>query len=452
MPSCAGPRQQPGAVATATPVAAPLEEVVVASSRFRLADDSPLERTFLTQAELEALPRLADDSLKAVHRLPAAASNGFSGLAYIRGGEQSETLVVLDGLAMYEPFHLRLVSSPTSVLDPRILDSLEVFAGGFTAEFGDRISSVIDARSTQPDADRYYEAGLSLFHTNALASMRFAGDRGQWLLSARRSNLDFVSEMAKSEIGKPSYFDGFGRLDFAFSDATSASLHMLFATDKSSLRNDEDTERADADYSNSYVWGTLDHRWSPALSSSLLLSYSDVTANRIGDRRRPGPARRASSTTTANTMSTGRGWTPATRRSAGCIELGVEFRSLSATYRYSSRITLRAGIPVPGRSRWHRRARAGTVAVRRPHGCSTQRAGCASPIASRRRWASAGTSRPTAPTRTSSSHRASTSRTRRPPTTRLRASWGRVPAGAEHQRAAGRGRCRRSSSRRSVRT
>ena len=58
--------------------------------------------------------------------------------------------MVFDGLPMYEPFHLRALSSPTSVLDPTDLDSLEVYAGGFTAEFGDRISAVIDARSIGP--------------------------------------------------------------------------------------------------------------------------------------------------------------------------------------------------------------------------------------------------------------------------------------------------------------
>ena len=48
-------------------------------------------------------------------------------------------------------------SSPASILDPRTLDSMEVHAAALPAEFGDRISAVIDARSTRPEADRYYE-------------------------------------------------------------------------------------------------------------------------------------------------------------------------------------------------------------------------------------------------------------------------------------------------------
>jgi outer membrane receptor protein involved in Fe transport len=334
--------------ATAQPTGSgTIEEVVVASSRYRLADDTLLERTFLTQAEVEALPRLADDSLKAVHRLPGAATNGLSGLAYMRGGEQSETLVVFDGLPMYEPFHLRLLSSPTSVLDPRTLDSLEVYTGGFTAEFGDRISAVIDARSSHPEAGRYYEAGLSVFHTNALASARFAGDRGQWLAAARRSNLDVVADMAKSEVGKPSYADGFGRLDWRFTDDTRGSLHLLLATDKSSLQNSEETEFADADYRNSYLWGTLEHQWSPALRSSLLLSYSDVTARRTGTVDEPG--RRAGFVDDDRAYHVFGAKVDGSYTSSRWLHrAGVEFRSLAARYRYASRITFEPDYPFPG--------------------------------------------------------------------------------------------------------
>ena len=90
--------------------------------------------------------RFAEDVLKAVHRLPGAASNGLAGLAHMRGGDTNETLVILDGLPLYEPFHLRMLQSPSSVLDERIVDGLDVFAGGFTAEYGDRMSAIIDAR------------------------------------------------------------------------------------------------------------------------------------------------------------------------------------------------------------------------------------------------------------------------------------------------------------------
>ena len=340
----APPEPETTASAAAMPPV-PLEEVVVASSRYRLADDSDLERTFLTQAELEALPRLADDSLKAVHRLPGAATNGLSGLAYMRGGEQSETLVVFDGLPMYEPFHLRVLSSPASVLDPRTLDSLEVHAGGFTAEFGDRISAVVDARSVRPAAERYFEAGLSVFYANALASARFADGRGQWLASARRSNLDLISDVAESKVGKPAYADGFARVDYRVSDATSVTLNTLLSTDRSSLNDSEEIEFVNADYRNGYLWGTIDHDWSPALTTSLLVSYSDVTAHRKGTAEEPGRTGSVDDDRDYHVFGLkldGSWTTPRWLHRAG-----LEFRSLSARYRYTSDLAFDPGYPFP---------------------------------------------------------------------------------------------------------
>ena len=211
--------------------------IVVTASRYSLASDVPEVHTFLSQEELEALPRLAEDALKVVHRLPGAASNGLAGLAHMRGGDTNETLVMLDGLPLYEPFHLRLLQSPASVLDERIIDGIDVYAGGFTANYGDRMSAIINARSLRPDADAYYELGLSLMHANALASHRFAGGRGQWLASFRRSNLDEIADVFDSTLGEPKYMDGFARVDYEWSPSTRGSLHTLLASDHAEITN-----------------------------------------------------------------------------------------------------------------------------------------------------------------------------------------------------------------------
>jgi hypothetical protein len=287
------PERNPSAAAaeSATTRGAPtvaLAEIVVTASRYSLASDVPDIHVFLSQPELEALPRLAEDALKAVHRLPGAASNGLGGLAHMRGGDQHETLVLLDGLPLYEPFHLRLLQGPSSVLDERIIAGLDVYAGGFTAEFGDRMSAIIDARSLRPDADAYYELGLSLMHANVLASQRFADGRGQWLASFRRSNLDEVADVLHSDVGEATYHDGFARIDYAWSRATHGSLHVLLANDNAHVNNSAGTEYADVKYLNTYVWGTLSHDWSDRLASTALVSVTRVAAQREASVIEPG--------------------------------------------------------------------------------------------------------------------------------------------------------------------
>jgi hypothetical protein len=336
----------PGTGASGGATAAPLEEIVIAASRYSLSADTPDVHTLFTQEQIESLPRLADDSLKAVHRLPGAASNGLSGLANLRGGEGNETLIVFDGLPLYEPFHLRLLLSPASVLDPRVVSRLDVHAGGFTAHYGDRMSAVIDATSVRPAAEAYYELGASLFHLSALASHRFGDGKGQWLAAVRRSNLDEVADIVDSEIGEPSYSDAFGRIDYAFSDSTRASLHVLLADDRAEVQNTDETEFADATYRNSYVWATLEHEFSPDVGATAIVSYTDVASERDGDVFEPG-RRNGTVDDERHYDVFGLKLDGTWRRQRWVHQFGIEYRSLSANYDYASEVRFEAGYPWP---------------------------------------------------------------------------------------------------------
>jgi hypothetical protein len=335
------------ATAPAPAAPEPIANIVVTASRYTLAADIPEVHAFLSQQQLEALPRLAEDALKAVHRLPGAASNGLAGLAHMRGGDANETLVLLDGLPLYEPFHLRVLQSPTSVLDERIIDGLDVFAGGFTAEYGDRMSAIIDARSLRPDADAYYELGLSLMHASALASHRFADGRGQWLASIRRSNLDEVADILRSDIGEPTYLDGFARVDYEWSPATRGSLHMLLANDKAEITNPEGTEHADVRYSNVYLWGTLAHDWSERLATTALVSFTDVGAQREAKVFEPGQrVGFVDDERDYDVLGLKLDASYATER--WLQRAGVDARWLDASYDYAGAVDFAADYPYPG--------------------------------------------------------------------------------------------------------
>jgi TonB-dependent Receptor Plug Domain len=140
-----------------------LEEVVVHTSRYTLLAGSAAPDVLLTHEDIRDMPRLGEETLRAVQSLPGVATNGFSSVGSVRGGEPNETAIVLDGLRLYEPFHLKNFLSPVSLLDSRLIDSMHVYSGGFPVTYGDRMSSIIDAASLDPVQARYYEAGLSLF-------------------------------------------------------------------------------------------------------------------------------------------------------------------------------------------------------------------------------------------------------------------------------------------------
>ena len=340
-------RPAPAAAATPPPAPVPLEEVTVSASRYSLSAVQLDAATLLTHEEIQDLPRLADDSLKAVHRLPGAASNGVSGLAYMRGGDSNETLVVLDGFPLYEPFHLKVLLSPTSLLDPGILSTVDVHAGGYTARYGDRMSAVIEATSLRPTADSHYELGLSLFNASALASQRFDDGRGQWLVAARRSNLDEVADLLDAQYGELTYSDAFGRIDYQFTDETRASLHVLASQDDADVINAPQTEAAHAKYRNTYAWGTLEHDFTPQLSAAVIASYTYVSTERTGE-------------VDEKDIRTGSAWDHRHYDVSGLLASatwasddwvvsgGAEARTLDASYDYRSYVRFAPDYPFPG--------------------------------------------------------------------------------------------------------
>ena len=76
------------------------------------------------------------------------------GQMYIRGGSPIQNKVLLDGMTIYNPFHS---IGFFSVFDTEIIKSADIYTGGFSAEYGGRISSVMDI--TTKDGNKKHHAG-----------------------------------------------------------------------------------------------------------------------------------------------------------------------------------------------------------------------------------------------------------------------------------------------------
>ena len=325
---------------------AEVEEVVVQTSRYMLDTSYLANASFLTQDQLKNLPQLADEPLRAVQRLPGSATNGFSSIGPVRGGEPNETAIVLDGLRLYEPFHLKNFQNPVSLLDARLIEGIEFYSGGFPALYGDRMSAIVDARSVRPGAPRYYELGLNFFHASALASTAFADGDGHLLLSARRSNVGNLVQFSEKDFGEPNYQDGFARIDYDFNERTNGSFELLVSSDSIDALRARETQQAHAEYRNVYAWATLEHGWTDTEDSRLILSYTDLANSRRG--RIDEPLRTAS-------VNDERHFHVIGLRAENALEgwglkhrFGVEVRRLWGEYAYESDVSWAADAPFPG--------------------------------------------------------------------------------------------------------
>lgn len=347
---------EPGTAAAATRTApdtpleanleAKLEEVVVQTSRYTLAVEGVAAQTFLTQEQVKNMPRLADETLRAIQRLPGTATNGFSSIGSVRGGEPNETAIVLDGLRLYEPFHLKNFLSPVSLLDSRLIEGIEFYSGGFPAIHGNRMSAIVNATTVHPQA-RYYELGLNLFHLSALASSEFDDGRGHALLSGRRSNLGDLVQFSEQDFGEPQYSDGFARVDYRFDDDTQASFDVLISNDAIEARQASGTQHAQAQYRSVYAWATLAHDWSQQASSRLIASYTDLSNERHGDVNEPG-ARIGSVRDERFFHIAGLQFENSLKTDILEHRFGVEIRRLWGRYDYFSELRVEPQFPFPG--------------------------------------------------------------------------------------------------------
>lgn len=260
------------------PLPAELERLNVSASRYVLLSSSQF---FIDQRAIQALPDIGDDPVRAAHRLPGTAAGGWSARSHFRGGEENETAIYLNGLRLLDPFHVRDFHNIFSTIDARTISGVEAWTGGFPARYGDRMSGMLLLESQRPERPRRYELGLSVFNTSVLASGHNAAGTADWLLSARRSNLDLVLD--RQDHGEPSYHDLFAELGLNFSPRTHVSVNALSATDEVLViteNSEEDQEYSTSDTRNRYLWTQVATQWNERLESRTVLSVIDFSNER----------------------------------------------------------------------------------------------------------------------------------------------------------------------------
>ena len=267
----------------------PLTEIVVFSSVYSLNYEATGSHTFLERELTTRLPDLGDEPIRALERLPGTGGDGLSTKTHVRGGTDSEQLILLDGLRLYEPFHLKDFLSFSSIIDQRAIAGIDFYSAGYPARYGDRMSGVIDIAFREAPEETVTELGLSLFNTSALSAGRFGEQRrGDWLVAARRGNLDLVARALRPEYGTPLTEDLVGHVGFEIGDQVYISANALFSFDKITLADSDEVEQARARYQNAVAWLKAEVDWSDRLRGTTLLSATEIANERTGSVNNPG--------------------------------------------------------------------------------------------------------------------------------------------------------------------
>ncbi len=179
-------------------------------------------------------PDVSGDLVSYIQTIPGVVSSGDQGgQLFIRGGEPSQNMVLLDGMLVYQPFHL---IGFYSAFPSDILNSSDVYAGGFGARFGGKISSVIDI-SARSGSKRRFGGAVSLapFVSGVLFEGPLARDRVSVLLSARTSVIEQGASRLIDEPLPYSFNDQFGKLHVNVSQNHQASVTALRSYDRGTV-------------------------------------------------------------------------------------------------------------------------------------------------------------------------------------------------------------------------
>jgi hypothetical protein len=151
----------------------------------------------LTQRDLKLLPSVGEaDVLRAIEVLPGVVSTSdFSSAFNVRGGSADQNLILLDGLPIYNPFHL---GGLFSVFNADMVARAELMAGGFPADYGGRVASVLSIESDAGGTGLDVQSGVSLIAARVAAGVDLPDGllqplgmtSGRGRLSVRRSYFD----------------------------------------------------------------------------------------------------------------------------------------------------------------------------------------------------------------------------------------------------------------------
>ncbi len=274
--------------------AVPLPEIVVAPGTFGMLETaSPGAVRTITRKEIETRPQLGEDVFRSLTRLPGVAAHDISTKLSVRGSLDREVMIRLDGLELYEPYHLKDFDGALGIVDLTALSAAELKAGGFGVEYGDRGAGVLDMRSRTGVGPAETQVGLNISHVAVMGQGGFAGDRGSWLLSGRRGSLGLLMKMVGADDRlSPQFYDVFGKLSWQPAPGHLVAVRFLHAGDRLRLEGEAwdgltvggsiEEGSVRSDWNSTYGWATWDARLTPRLVSRALLWTGRVARFREG--------------------------------------------------------------------------------------------------------------------------------------------------------------------------
>lgn len=212
-----------------------LTGVEISAKKQDNATETRVSVTSITPVEMKRLPGVGGEADIAQYLpvLPGVVSTGDQGgQIVIRGGTPIQTQFLLDGIPIYNPFHS---IGLFSVYETDVVKNIDVYAGGFPAQYGGRTSAVVDVTTRDGNRKNFSgKVGVSPFMAHLLLEIPIIklkeedNVNASLILSGKTSYLDQTSKVIykyANKNGLPyNFYDGYGKFSINMGQGTKLSL------------------------------------------------------------------------------------------------------------------------------------------------------------------------------------------------------------------------------------
>lgn len=261
-----------------------LKEVVIKANSFNeTLKSTEMSVETLNPEEAKMIPVLLGESdiLKTIQLKPGipSGSEGSTGL-YVRGGRGDQNLIVLDEAVIYNASHL---FGFFSTFNTDAVKDLKLYKGGFPAQYGGRLSSVIDVKLKEGNKKEFSGAGgIGIISSKLTLEGPIKKDKSSFIVSGRRTYFDLITNAINDSnaddpdaVQIPGYYfyDLNTKINFDLSDKDRLYLSGYFGRDVFNFKSDF--------FNFNFGWGNAtgtarwNHQFNPKLFSNTTLTFSD---------------------------------------------------------------------------------------------------------------------------------------------------------------------------------
>lgn len=229
-------------------------EVEVIGSRIQEQSDTRTSVLELTPRSAKILPGAGEDVFRSLQALPGVlAPNDFSSQLVVRGSGPDQNLIIIDGVEIFNPYRLYGV---ISMFNPDAVDGVTLVTGGFSAQYGDRLSAVLDVTNREGKNEKFFSGNVNASIIDA--NLIFEGRNpfnipGSWLLSSRRTYYDLIIEpfvknagLVEDNVSFPNFYDVQTKLTFGPFHGHKFSLMGIYSEDGVDVVSGEERKTADS--------------------------------------------------------------------------------------------------------------------------------------------------------------------------------------------------------------